>query len=279
MSFYHQICVRATLQVIYHQLHPNVAPSSHPQNRGEPREEEQKTASRRDAQGAENGQKPPPPEPPFLVGCLFTSTDDGSGASQRNFMQADVLDGRPNYGQATGFCGEHVNLIGTLPHIAEQTQSAHWWSEYADACSQGTRKKSAGVLHPQPSEAPPRDSACCIWRVFAVSWTTASCFVGCSQMPTSSAWTAPRSRRGIALRTLRCLCDLPALTRGSRKQFLHGCEQSVMTVAHDQINLGGSPCAQVLQEADPAIFVLLCTGDASLTPLCSRSDPRLMRSR
>ncbi len=115
-----------TLQVIYHQLHPNVVPSSRPQNRGEPREEEQKTVSRRDAQGAENGQKPPPPEPPFLVGCLFTSTDDGSGASQRNFMQADVLDGRPNYGQATGFCGEHVNLIGTLPHIAEQTQSAHW---------------------------------------------------------------------------------------------------------------------------------------------------------
>jgi hypothetical protein len=36
-------------------------------------------------------------------------------------MQADVLDGRPNNGQATGFCGEHVNLIGTLPHIAEQT--------------------------------------------------------------------------------------------------------------------------------------------------------------
>src|SRR5256712_993763 len=100
-----------TLQVIYHQLHPNVVPSSRPQNRGEPREEEQKTVSRRDAQGAENGQKPPPPEPPFLVGCLFTSTDDGSGASQRNFMQADVLDGRPNYGQATGFCGEHVNLI------------------------------------------------------------------------------------------------------------------------------------------------------------------------
>ena len=34
-----------TLQVIYHQLHPNVVPSSRPQNRGETREEEQKHAS------------------------------------------------------------------------------------------------------------------------------------------------------------------------------------------------------------------------------------------
>src|SRR5712692_10059156 len=84
-------------------------------------EEEQKSVSRSDGERQENGQKTSPPEPPFLVGCLLTSNDHGSGASHRNFMQADVLDCRPDNSKATGFCGEHVNLIGALPHIAEQT--------------------------------------------------------------------------------------------------------------------------------------------------------------
>ena len=35
-------------------------------------------------------------------------------------MQADVLDRRPDNGKATGFCGEDVNLLGALPHIAKQ---------------------------------------------------------------------------------------------------------------------------------------------------------------
>src|SRR5229473_6355824 len=41
--------------------------------------------------------------------------------SQREFVQADVLDGGPDDRQATGLRGEHINLIGALPHIAEQT--------------------------------------------------------------------------------------------------------------------------------------------------------------
>ena len=36
-------------------------------------------------------------------------------------MQADVLHRGPNNGQTTGFRGEHINLIGALLHIAEQT--------------------------------------------------------------------------------------------------------------------------------------------------------------
>jgi hypothetical protein len=33
-----------------------------------------------------------------------------------------------------------------------------------------------------------------------------------------------------------------------------------MPIRHDQIDVGGSSCPQVLQEADPAIFAFLCTG-------------------
>ncbi len=36
-------------------------------------------------------------------------------------MQADVLDGRPDNRQATALCREHVDLIGALSHIAEET--------------------------------------------------------------------------------------------------------------------------------------------------------------
>ncbi|HEX6477425.1 MAG TPA: hypothetical protein VF043_01175 [Ktedonobacteraceae bacterium] len=35
-------------------------------------------------------------------------------------MQADVLDRHPDDGQAIGLRREHVNLIGTLPYIAEE---------------------------------------------------------------------------------------------------------------------------------------------------------------
>ena len=36
-------------------------------------------------------------------------------------MQADILDGGPNDGQATGLRREHVDLISPLAHIAEKT--------------------------------------------------------------------------------------------------------------------------------------------------------------
>jgi hypothetical protein len=36
-------------------------------------------------------------------------------------VQADILNGRPDDGQATDLCGEHVDLISALPYIAEQT--------------------------------------------------------------------------------------------------------------------------------------------------------------
>jgi hypothetical protein len=35
-------------------------------------------------------------------------------------VPADILDRGPDNRQATGLGREHINLIGTLPHIAEQ---------------------------------------------------------------------------------------------------------------------------------------------------------------
>jgi hypothetical protein len=38
----------------------------------------------------------------------------------RDFVQADILDGGPDNRQATILSGEHINLIGALPHEASQ---------------------------------------------------------------------------------------------------------------------------------------------------------------
>src|SRR5207249_4699899 len=57
------------------------------------------------------------------------------------------------------------------------------------------------------------------------------------------------SREHIAL-----LMDQTALTRRGRKQFRDRCQQAIMPIGHNQINVGGSSCAQVLQQASPSIF-------------------------
>ena len=40
----------------------------------------------------------------------------------RDFVQADILDGRPDNGQATGLGREHIDLIGSLPHEASEAR-------------------------------------------------------------------------------------------------------------------------------------------------------------
>jgi hypothetical protein len=66
--------------------------------------------------------KPPAPSPPSLAGCsLDFPFFRISVGSHRNFVQTDILDRGPNNRQATGFRREHVNLIGALAHIAEET--------------------------------------------------------------------------------------------------------------------------------------------------------------
>jgi len=48
-------------------------------------------------------------------------------------MQADVLDRRPDNGQATVLGREDIDLIGALAHIALRDFQLRWWSECADA--------------------------------------------------------------------------------------------------------------------------------------------------
>ena len=51
-------------------------------------------------------------------------------------VQADILNSRPDDGQATGLRGEHVNLIGALAHIDFRDSGSYWSSECIGAESE-----------------------------------------------------------------------------------------------------------------------------------------------
>jgi hypothetical protein len=61
---------------------------------------------------------PLPNQPERLV--AFHSTFSFSVSFYRDFVQTDILDSCPDNGEATRLCGEHVDLIGALAHIAEE---------------------------------------------------------------------------------------------------------------------------------------------------------------
>ena len=61
----------------------------------------------------------PPSEPPLWVGCFLTSKYQLAGALDRDFVQANLLDRSPDDAQAAHFGGEHVDLVGALPNVAE----------------------------------------------------------------------------------------------------------------------------------------------------------------
>src|SRR5215469_2747289 len=62
-----------------------------------------------------------PPDPPFWVVAHLLAVLISPTSCQRDFVQTNVLDGRPNNREATGLSREHIDLIRPLPHIAKQT--------------------------------------------------------------------------------------------------------------------------------------------------------------
>ena len=78
-------------------------------------------------------------------------------------MQADVLDRRPDNREATTLRGEHINLIGALPYIAEETLNGIRRLNMPMHALQELAKRSTGALHPQSSSARLLDNACCTW--------------------------------------------------------------------------------------------------------------------
>ena len=61
------------------------------------------------------------PNHPFRLVAFFTGVMRCGASLHRDFVQADILDGGPDDRQATRLRREHINLIGALAHITEQT--------------------------------------------------------------------------------------------------------------------------------------------------------------
>jgi len=108
-------------------------------------------------------EKQSPSEPFLRTGYLSFRGYHCSQASQGDLVQTNVLDRGQDNRQATGLSGEHINLIGALPHIAKQTLngigglnvSVHGGREVI-------KRERLLFLLCQTSHRFP-DNACCIW--------------------------------------------------------------------------------------------------------------------
>ena len=69
-------------------------------------------------------------------------------------MQADILDGRPDNGQATRLRREDIDLISTLPHIAEETLNRIGGLNMPMHALRKGIKRKAGARHPPSGCAP-----------------------------------------------------------------------------------------------------------------------------
>ena len=104
--------------------------------------------------GVRNGAKSPEtemqnshlsPHHPFRLVAFLRAIFSSRASFHRDFVQADILDARPDNRQATGLCREHVNLIGALPYIAEEALNGVGGLDVA-VHRLWKRKKREGVL-------------------------------------------------------------------------------------------------------------------------------------
>jgi len=65
---------------------------------------------------------------------------------------------------------------------------------------------------------------------------------------------------GDRIENIALLMHQTALTRRCRKQVRDGSQHAIMPVGHNEVELCGSSCAQVLEQTEPALFVFLGTG-------------------
>lgn len=109
-----------------------------------------------------------------------------------------------------------------------------------------THKMSAFALPPRSGFSRPQDSVCRIWRVLASNWTTASSQLGLlpdrHELGLNLTALAPRDR----IEDIALLMDQTARTRRCRKQLGDGSQHAIMPVGHNEVELRGSSCAQVL---------------------------------
>src|SRR2546430_8398629 len=177
-------------------------------------------------------------------------------------METDVLHHSPNNGETAHLCGEGINLIGALSNIAEKTFDG---IGRLDMTIHGRWKSIKGqqMLFILSQAAYGFGITLSIFRFKCRQ--VDKCILLLLLFPNAAEFgldvLAFSSRDGTHDITL--LVDETALTRGCRKEFPDGCQQSIMSVCHQQIYLCRSSSTDVLQDTQPPLFILLGTGAQS----------------
>jgi hypothetical protein len=174
-------------------------------------------------------------------------------------MQADVLDRRPDNREVTTLRGEHINLIGALPDIAEETLNG---IRRLNMPMHALRElvKGQQVLFIL-SQAPHG-----FWITLAVLGFEGSqlgqCLLICRLLPDAHQFGLDIATlsSGDRIEDIALLMDQTALTGRGRKQLRDRCQHSIMTVGQDEVDLGRSSCSQVLEHTDPSLLAFLRTG-------------------
>ncbi len=202
----------------------------------------------------------PPERPPFLklVGCFSVLVLQLIRSSERDFVQTDILDRCPDNGEATGLRREHVNLIGALPHIAEETfngigclkVSMHARGKIVE------RQEMLFILY-QASNRFRIPLSILRFKGSQVDqrFLLAGLFPDANQLSLNLSTLSP----GNSVEHIALFMHQTSLARRRRKEFFHRSNQALMTIGDDDIYLGCSSPSQILQEAYPSILTFLRT--------------------
>src|SRR5258708_18667133 len=207
----------------------------------------------------ESAQKPPPPKPPSLAGCWLTPGSETKACSHRDFVQADILDRGPHNRQAAILGGEDVNLIGALPHVAEEAfDGIGGLNMPVHDLRKLVKREGLLLLFSQASHR-----FGIAFPIFGFEGRQLDeCLLFRRLLPNRHKFSLNliALSPGDRIEDIALLMHQTALMRRGRKQLPDRCQHAVMPVGHDEVDLGRSSRSQVLQNADPAIFALLCAG-------------------
>ena len=160
-------------------------------------------------------------------------------------VETDILHHGPDNCQATRFSREAVNLIGTLPHIAEQTFDG---IGALNVSVHGRRElvKRQEVLFIFAY------TAHCFWVALTVLAFEGRQFchglLFCGLVPDASSFGCDEFvfPFGNGIHHIALFMHQTPLTRGSCKEGRNRSKKPLMSVSHDEIHFGDPACAQIL---------------------------------
>ncbi len=171
-------------------------------------------------------------------------------------MQADILDRCPDNRQATGLRCEHVNLVGALPHIAEQAFDGIGGLNVAmHRLRELVKRQEMLFVLCQASYR--------FWIALSVLGFEGRqlgqrlLLIGLLPDAHEFSLDFPTLASGNGIEHIALFMHQTALTWRGRKQLRDRRQQPVVPIGHDQVDVSGPSCPQILQQAEPPLFAFL----------------------